>query len=161
MEPCSDLYFFLSLFFPYFFPVFSSFKANNLLSAHLSIFSVNWKKVHVRTTKRKSVKSKRLCEIFLFWKRAHPFDYNRPGNAMKFFVENALHSLWSPVAIRMNGIAGGGGELNNAGEGVKGWGMIRRNRICFAQLHVSFYNIPARGAYAKRMMSLYEKGELI
>jgi hypothetical protein len=24
-------------------------------------------------------------------------------------------------------------------------GIIRRNRICFAQLHVSFYNIPTRG----------------
>jgi hypothetical protein len=28
---------------------------------------------------------------------------------------------------------------------VWGGGIIRRNRICFAQLHVSFYNIPARG----------------
>jgi hypothetical protein len=31
-------------------------------------------------------------------------------------------------------------------------GIIRGNRICLAQLHVSFYNILTRGGYVKGMM---------
>jgi hypothetical protein len=105
---------------------------------HLSIFNVKWREL---TSKQQREHNQNIIDFakFLVWKRVYLL-CQRQENALKLFGENALQSVRRSVAIRIDRSSRGRGCLNNTG-GWRGRGMIRRNRICFAQLRVSFYNI--------------------